>query len=109
MDARGRGSLQGAGLHVGFLLLLVFAASTFAMDAKFRGGVIMSRRRPGFNHMVSPLLMTLLTLCLAGVGYFNDCHTINLFCILVNEAQHQEYYYDHAPGNEVAIGIQHLG
>lgn len=38
----GRESLQGT-----ILLLAVIVASSFATDADFRGGVIMSRRRPG--------------------------------------------------------------
>lgn len=44
----GRVDLQGV-----ILLLMMFAASSFATDAKFRGGVIMSRRLPGYIYDVS--------------------------------------------------------
>ena len=46
----GRESLQGTAM---ILLLVVFVASSFATDADFRGGVIMSRRRPGYVYDVS--------------------------------------------------------
>ena len=47
----GRESLQGTAIMI--LLLAVFVASSFATDADFRGGVIMSRRRPGYAYDVS--------------------------------------------------------